>query len=442
MRLFVCTLALLCSLTAIAEERDSSKELLPPREQRARLDLLPWSRVKHDRFLLEHAELLRQLRALRGEEERLRQRATEAKDETAGAIILAAWDDLQVRVQPVVDAVKAALAEDGITQEQIDRARQVRSGEGADRRFAHALVLEVIPPLDEAGRSLMSQLIAAVDGAQQALRQESSGIRKRSLATEDEALRALSQGMARRLDQRQRVIETRFWRVVDAVLDLEQKQFLKRSLPMRARVTVDEERHLQQLPEMTASQQARITAVFRTVEAELAADRAAVERLRREFRERVREAPAGARTELDEARLRIARAEAEASERARRVLTPSQFTHYEAIPPYVRARERGYQPKTFLEDLPLSPDQEAQVAALTARFEGVRAEFDRALAQSRGMARELGSDSPQMAMVQMMRSQAVGNAQQEVLLLARETFLEVLSADQVVDWVLSPDARR
>ena len=242
------------------------------------LDLLPLGEFEREDFRAEHLELARRLeqgarqqRARTSDPQRDRKGAKERRPADDAGTLAADLAELRTLLRPygLSDAVLLAMA----------RAPQ---GEGRVERYSHHLVL-LLDDLTPEQRRIFERVVPEVDGAYlaaQALRDRTELALKQADLDERQT-RGVLDGFRRQT----RVLETRFWQLVDYVLEDEQKARLWELLPSSFRRHASPEDHVYALPTLEPAQGARVKALITEIQAESAPDEALVRRRQKAARD-------------------------------------------------------------------------------------------------------------------------------------------------------------
>ncbi|MFQ5845164.1 MAG: hypothetical protein ACE5JG_09280, partial [Planctomycetota bacterium] len=130
-------------------------------------------------------------------------------------------------------------------------------------------------------------------------------------------------------------------------------------------------------------------------------------------------------------------------EALRAILTPEQLAHLRSVPPLLSPQDCRDGLGNLSQQIQLRPLQQQQLEQLRRRLRrrtsAIQQESRRELESLRG---EIGADSPQAMMMEMM--QAGTRAEMYVLRdgMTRHAVLEVLDPEQVIRWVVTPGERR
>ena len=291
----------------------------------------------------------------------------------------------------------------------------------------HAMRLPLL--LDGVGprvRALHARLVPATEGALLALR-----------GARDELPDAATDARAS-LEQRMQRIRTRFWRVLDATLDRDQRTALRRRLPGPVAKPVDLLSHVFLLPDLAPAQAARLKSLLVRVEAESAPDAAAVQRI--EARLGDTGLDAATRAALEREKRATQRRSLERAVQVWRdgvsLLTEEQRAELVALPPYLSAQARVGDLEHDLARIEWRPEQQASLDAFVRRHAGLKGRMVQQLAIAERRARDAGPDGPRREEVEMMRYRAYADALRSARGAVHELFTDLLEPDQVLVWVL------
>lgn len=433
-----CLLLALCALGAAARAaRADGTAAEPPRLTRSDLELLPLDEVARARFVRENATLVQRLEVLLGRSERVERnlREREKPDTTPDSGVLALREEqarLSEQIAAAVPDLEARLGAAGVPASALARVRAAPRGPLRAERYAQALTLEVTDPSPEQ-RRVLEPLVAAVGGALLALEGEVVRLKQ---ATGDEA--AALQALAERLVQRQRRLEKRFWRVVDAVLTTPQRVVLSGWLPTGLSQHEDAIAHVYLLPDLTASQGVQFKALLLEIEAEASADTAEMRQHQAALEAKgLSEAERrGHERALADAGARLEDLRARARAQGLALLTPEQVAELKGVPPHVSGADRREPPQNALREIPTEASQRAALAALATRYLGAKREIEGGYLEIQRRLNDASPDSPEREMAEMMAAGLGGRVASVLREAYGEVFLRILAPDQVVGWVL------
>ncbi|MFQ5845165.1 MAG: hypothetical protein ACE5JG_09285 [Planctomycetota bacterium] len=398
------------------------------------LELMPGLWPGERRELWQKVEpLFEQLRRTGEELERLerdRRRDPTARERERG--------ELDRRFDDLVGRIEAVLRDAGLDDAAIERLERMPRGRLRAERYAHRTVLEA-PDLTAPQRALLQRLVLAVDAAQAALAAYRERVEHDRRTATDHG--GLPPGLLEGFERQVREIDRRWWRIVGLVLTVPQRAAIRRLYPPRFSEIRDLRGHIFLLEGLTPSQATRVNALFSEYESESAADRAEMRRLETGLR----------RPDLDdtgraalEAKLQAAAGRHEAlvrelMDRGRQVLTPQQNEQLQAVTPLQSAEDRSRHPGEIVAGMDLRPGQRARLERLGALIERAHQQARReARRKLDDLGAQIGEESPQAMMMQMTERGARATVIAVMERAAREALLEVLDADQVVRWAVSP----
>jgi hypothetical protein len=407
-----------------------------PALELAYLDLLPLGEFEREDFRKAHPELSKRLQSfasrISGLEKKLQ--GTGEKDAEVAQKLRAEIAGLRAEANAPLAELRDELLAHGLTDGMLVQMAAAPRGEGRVERYSHQLVL-LLEGLDSRQRAIFERVVPEIDGAYLAaealkdrteLALKQSGLEKREL-----------QGVLYGFRRQTNVVETRFWRLVDYVLTDDQKAALWEMLPTRMRRHATPEEHVYELPGLEPSQGARVKSLVTEIQAESAPDQALVDRTRLAQKDRTLGKPErlALLAEQRDANQRLQALRRFAHEATLEILTDEQIHAMKAIPPRVSINDRRRDGRRVFEGMTFSAAQQDGMARL--RKEGREAaeayrERVRALQKETG---EVGPDSPQMMMMEMMSASARGEALAMQRVLLGRAFREILTPDQVSGWV-------
>ena len=234
------------------------------------------------------------------------------------------------------------------------------------------------------------------------------------------------------------VIESRFWRLVDYVLTDEQKAALWEMLPTRMRTHATPQDHVYALPGLEPSQGARVKALVTEIEAESAPDQALVSRVKQLLKDKglSREERAALAKDQREAQERLQALRRFAYDATKEILTEEQIQAMKAIPPRVSINDRRGDGRRVFEGVVFTADQQGRLEQLRKEGRKAAKAYRARMQEIRKESDDVGPDSPQMMMMEMMSAGARGEAQTLQRLLIGRVFREVLTPDQLSGWVM------
>lgn len=400
------------------------------------LDLLPLHEFELQDLRAAHPKVVQRLQGLAYQlgkkKEQLAKRAK--KDDEAGKALQKEIARLRRTAAPLLVEATGLLRAYGLTDAMLERMAAAPTGEHRLERYAHHLVL--LLDLREEQRTLLERVVAEVDGSILALKalEERTRLVMKQADLEKGAQQAVLQGFRRQL----REIDRRFWRLVYYVLDVDQAAALWTLLPASIRRHDSAVDHVYALPSLTPSQGGRVRALVTEIEAESAPDQALVRRLGQQMKDgslSKEERQAAAKTRSEGYR-RLSELRRAARGATLEILTPEQVHELRGIPPRVSINDRRENGRRILEGMALDADQQAAIARL--RQEGNRAakRYRERMSEIRSEMGDVGPDSPQSMMMEMMMAGARGQTMVAQRALLGRVFLDVLEPDQVTGWVM------
>lgn len=426
---------------ALAEEAAAAPAPGRPRLERSDLELLPLHEAQRARFLRDHADLLMRLEILLARADRVEQnlRERERPGGTPDAATLALREELArlgASLEALVPELQARLATVPVPPDALERVRRAPRGPLRAERLAHALVLEA-PDLAPAQRRVLAHLVPAVDGALLVLEAEVAAQERR--AAERASTPSDAAGIpVETLRQRQKAVQKRFWRVVDAVLTTPQRAAVVQRLPTRLQQRDDAIAHIYLLEGLTPSQGVQVKALLLELEAEAAADTAEAQALTAALaapglgdteRRRLERERGAVQSRLVDLQLR-------AYEQGLALFTPEQVQELRSVPPHLTAADRQVPPQQALAGIPTDAAQRTAFAALAVRYLGAKRELEAGAAEVQRRLRDAGPDSPEREMAEMMAAGLGGRVVRALREVYGEILRDVLTPEQVEGWVL------
>lgn len=344
------------------------------------------------------------------------------------------------RVAQLYRQLEQRAREAGLSEEQLERLARMPRGVLREERYNHGVLLEV-EGLSERQRALLESLVTSADAAQSAITAQKQHL-VRGIDKKDKTLR---RHLTSTCDQQLREIERRFWRAAYYTLTPDQMRAARPLFSPRYAAVPEYRRQYYLLPGLTPSQANRIRALFAELDSEVAADNAEMSRIRTQLRDK--KLPKEERTALHRANAAAGRRAGEVRRRAWaavwEILTPAQQDAYRALPPRLNIGDRGRAPWEVTGAMRLRPAQLARVRALQNEARRTRKELKKT--HKRDMAdlqqAELGPESPQMMMMEMVRQDARGRVAEERRRVGHLLFVEVLDPEQVAAWIVAPSVR-
>jgi hypothetical protein len=439
--LLACLLALLLPAT-IARADDTpaappEKAAEGPALTFEMLDLLPLGEFERQDLRAAHLDLSRRLEAIARQRKDLegRLQKREKKDDEEGRKLAAQIDGLGRAGAVALGELRDVLRPHGLTDALIEQMARAPRGEGRMDRYARSLVL-LVPDLTPAQQETFERVLQATEGAWlsgRALAERTELALKQS-GLEPRQTREILQSFARQARESDR----RFWRLVDYVLTDDQKVALWDMLPTPLRQHDSSEDHVYELPGITPSQGARVKSLVTEIQAESAPDEALVKRVRAEMQKKdlSKEDRAALQKEVNEAYGRLGLLKRRAYEMSLEILGPDLVRAMKAIPPRVSINDRREDGRRVRDGMEITPAQEAQIQALQKEAAVAAKRYQERMQAIRRAAGEVGEDSPETMMMDMMTSEARGAATAVQRELLGRAFLEILTPEQVDGWVL------
>jgi hypothetical protein len=399
--------------------------------------LLPISDIQREYVMRDHPHLATRLQILGNRAQRVTGHLRERNDpqDEGSKRLLAELERLRGQFAPLTAELRRVLSGYGVEPDAFDRIRTAPKGPFREERYAHALVLAA-PDVDPASRAILERLVAEVDGALVALAARGRRLERKVDGVDGETARSLREEAS--VDADVQGIERRFWRTVDVLLDPPARRWVRRYLPSKLTKYADVLGHLYRLSGLTTSQGSKLKALLVELDAEGAADGAAVQRADQRLKESG--VPDAERKALEAEKAAAARRASDLRistfERGMAILTPDQVAELKAIPPVVTSADRLENPKEIVERMDLTPEQVAALAALRARYEGEKRRVEAEVAKVAGLQGEYGPDSPQQENMMMAYVGIQSRVQGVIREATREIFVTILRPEQVSGWVL------
>jgi hypothetical protein len=428
------------TLFALGAGRASRAEDVPVRELTPEdVALLPLDQVEWLLLVRDHSPLIEEIQDLGRRAERTMAHLARREDsqDAGGRKLAGELARLRERFRPLLDGLREAIRPLGVDEDVLSVLDGAPTGARREERQAVRVVLRV-PDLSARARALHAALGPAVEGALLAL--EASRRRVAALAVREgwpAEVRTRSEAL---LEEQVARTMKRYWRVVDATLDDEQRVALRRRLPTRVAVRGEPIGHLFLLPDLEPAQGARLKALLHRLEQEAAPDQAAIARVDRAL-------GTGDLTGARRRELGREKAEAEARQaelllgvvaEGREILTARQWRAWLAVPPLLTAAERAGDLKEVLAEVELTPAQAAAVAELGRRFGPAQGRLSQRLAaiEMERASRAMGEESPERTALEVRAYQAYAEGLEAARAAARILFGEVMATEQVIAWVV------
>jgi len=348
--------------------------------------------------------------------------------------------DARTKRTRVFEKAGQALITAGLSVDDLARLKRIPRGDLREERWAHGLVLEA-SNLSQRQREILVALVASTDAVQRVLLSQERGTAN-LMRDADVTLRKQIQGNLRR---GRNEVENRFWRVAFYTLTPDQMREIREHFSTRYAYYNNVQGHIYQLPGLTASQGARVRALFTEQQAESTADRAAGARLRRQMRDKSldKKTRQSLQKEQQACQGRLYKINAALIDRLKNTLTEGQLAALRARPARLGPQDVNRHPKDMLKDMNLRAGQRNDLEALgrelQKRSRTIRAEMNKKVA---AMSADFGPESPQAMTMQMMRNNAQGEVIEEQRELANRAVLEILDTAQLTEWVATPQIAR
>ena len=431
----------LSGVDASAQQRDAAElwipaesiEMLPIRDAEKRETI----RAAYRPVYRQLGRLYKRTQALTKQRDALKKK----KQRNAARKTQAELDKTQAQLKRKLEELHAKLKDAGLTDADLARARKMPRGALRLERCTHALMLET-SDLTPTQRGLLQQLCVGVDASQAALRATRERLGKQLAGKENAQQRGL---LTRGLQRQHQLIENRLWRSVGYILTADQMRSLRAQMPIRYQQHRDLRGHLYMIPGLSPSQGLRINSWYTEVESEGAADRAAVQRANKQLGDRsiAQEQRAQLQQERALAQKRLQAKNVEFRDALRATLDEKQLNHIRSVPPLLSPQDIREGPGPLLRQGDLSAMQKERLRHLQKQVDRRNREIrKRAQREIQSLGKEVGADSPQGAMMEMMQAGARAEAYAIRDEMAHHAVLEVLTPEQVVRWVVTPTGQR
>jgi len=437
--LLVPSLLLALALPAAAKDTPTTpaSAVKPPLLVQGAADLLPFDELQRAAFNKKHGILVYRLQALERKADKLAGQAARIKNprDTKRRKLMDEARRLRIQTTALRMRLTQELVAFGVDGSLIAYMNAAPKGAGRLERYAHGLVL-LLNDLDPTQRALFNLVVPQIDGAYDAIaaQKERTLLALKQSTLEKDKIRALG----RTFDRQLRVIDQRFWLLVDCTLGRDQKVRLWKNLPQRIKRKSQPVEHLYQLPGLTASQALRLKANLTELEHEAAPDQAGVKRIAVELKAKglsgkQRQTLTRERTE---AYKRLGELRRVTFETTRDILTDDQWLTYEAIPPRLSTNDRSGNYNRVFSGFKPTPAQAAHMKAMQTAMRQERRAMQKRMGEIRREGADYGPDSPQMMSMQM----EMAGAKAESAAMARRflgaMFTEVLAPAEVTHWVM------
>ncbi|MHC4956839.1 MAG: Spy/CpxP family protein refolding chaperone [Planctomycetota bacterium] len=325
------------------------------------------------------------------------------------ALLPRTWPDERLALQQRLEQgepLKKLIDERGVAPRVLNLIEKTAPGPLMNERYARRLVY-LVPGLTHSQRALFDTLVPGADGAQLAL-----------LAVDRK------EGV--------RHVERRFWLAAYYALTAEQRRALRKLYPESHYGLNNILGHIYRLPKLTATQANRIRALATEHGSESVADVAEAQRLQA----RIEKGEQQLVQELRVIQLRQAKRTRAAYARGRAVLTAEQNAALDALVPFVDPGALSRHPGEIVKTMNPTPAQQPRLQALGKGLERVAQEVrERIRKKQREMDGEVGAESPQAAMMQMMHMGGQAQLAQAFHAAAHEALLTILTPEQVLRWI-------
>ena len=349
---------------------------------------------------------------------------------------------LQKRIPPLYAKMFKRFSEAGLDDADIKRLRRMPRGVLRDERYNHSLVLEA-PDLTEVQRKLLTHCVASINAAQRALHVQHKYVQGVMKELEPTVRRQLNGSFSNQRNQ----MERRFWKIAYYALTPLQMTAIRKNFSPRYGYIPQVEQQMYLLPDMSSSQATRIRALFREHESETTADIAEQRRLGRALRNRDKKIDKAERTALQmqakECNERLYQLRQGFRKALKASITEEQLAALHSRAPMLNVGDLYQGLRKPIGEMKPSAAQNRRVAALRKELQQeqqkVRKELGREMGDMRGA--DIGPESPQQMTMQMMQRRT----QAKNLALSRttghEVVLEVLTTDQIGNWIVAPVVR-
>ncbi len=408
----------------------------------ADLKLLPIDQVERMKLYREHREVMQQINRSTSMVERLEKQLAARKkpNDKKSMELRTRLGKARVAYRSVMAKAMPILEPYGVDAFVLQRVADAPLGIGREARYAHSLVL-TLADLDERERAFFERVVHEVNASWFTLTAQKR--RLELVAKQAELDRDRRRQLVGVVDQQLRLVDQRFWQLVDFVLDEDQRYTLMQMVPQGYTRIQNAVEHLYQIPGLKADQAARIKSLLTEIEAELSPDQALVRRLQKEARDKSKSKAekAAVQQELAAATMRIQDLTLWSAEQGKKILTEDQYRYYRAIPPRLSHNDRRRRFKQVFERVNWSAEQKVLLSGLERSTREAKRAAQKKIADLRRATADYGPDSPQMGMMQMeMAGVASEGAAIQRKLIGR-VFRDVLTQDQVSAWVLGLTGR-
>ena len=347
---------------------------------------------------------------------------------------------LQKRIPALYAGMFKRFSEAGLDDADIKRLRRMPRGVLRDERYNHRLVLEA-PDLTDAQRKLLSQCTASIDAAQRALHVQHKYIQGVTKELEPTLRRQLSGSFN---TQRQQM-ERRFWKIAYYTLTPAQMTAIRKNFSARYGYIPQVEQQMYLLPDMSSSQATRIRALFREHESETAADIAEQRRVGKSLRDRsIDKAARGAlQIQAKECGERLYQLRRGFRKALKATISKEQLAALHSRAPMLNVGDLYQGLRKPITEMAPSAAQNRRIATLRKELQQeqrkVRQKLGREMGDMRGA--DIGPESPQQMTMQMMQRRTQTKSLTLVRATGHKVVLDVLTADQVSNWIVAPVVR-
>lgn len=347
---------------------------------------------------------------------------------------------LQKQVPALHRQMFAEFRKAGLTDAQIARLPRIPTGPLREELYNHSVVLEA-PDLTPAQQTLLGRLVASIDAAQRALHVQHRYLQGTLKDADPLVRRQFNAAFYNGRNQ----MERRFWQVVYYALTQDQMVAVRKLFSPRYRYLPQLEQQLYTLPKMTPSQATRVRALFREHESEIAADQAAVRRLGIERKtKKLSKAESNAKLqEIRDCQARMAALNTSFRDALMAVVDEHQLAALRGRAPLLNVGEYYQGMRRALGEIKPSAEQTRAIAKVRKEIQDqqrvARKLYNDAMGSMRGA--DLGPDSPQAMTMQMMQRNMAASNFSYVRAGAQRVLLEVLTPEQVANWVVAPVVR-
>jgi len=344
---------------------------------------------------------------------------------------------LQKRRRDLYRQMFAGFRKAGLTEPQIKRMQNIPTGALREERYNHSVILEA-PELSGKQRELLALLVASVDAAQRALHVQHRYLQ----GTLKDAEPIIKSQFNSAFYNQKSQMERRLWRVVYYTLTPGQMVAVRKLFSPRYRNLPQLEQQMYLLPEMSPSQAARVRALFREFESERTADQAAVRRLSKEVRGKGLSKPQRQKMqqEIRACQGRVGKLSRGFRDALIAVLKEDQLNALRARAPMLNTGDYYQGLRRPIGEMKPTGAQNRAIAQIRKEIQqqqrGSRRDLNNAMGKLRGA--DLGPDSPQAMTMQMMQRNMGARNLAYVRAGGHRVILEVLTQQQVTNWVVAP----